>query len=371
MHTPLALGFFILSLIATALTPLAAVAQPLMRQTRDIRMVGGSSLPGMLAVTLVRDRSRSIRYLDLAQGRVLEFPSPVANAGNPSFSPDGLSVAFAGSTRRGNEIFTSDWSGSNFARITFNGIDDGNPSFNAEGDAVIYFSETRRYKSEIFSILRDSPYSRSQLTAVGGGNTTPSESPDGRYLLYTTDRYRPAWNICLVDTVSQRETCPLRGGNSSNCRAHWSPDGSQFVFTRERGHSVDLYLYTIATRVSERLTELPHKEYDAVWSPDGRYIAFAHDPKGTLSYEIKAVRLSDKRVFPIARAEHGSLRYLSWSVARPYSVAGDLCPKDPNKTRPGQCGCGRSERDTDEDTLADCLDGCPRNPRKHRGRTCD
>lgn len=360
----------ILTCLVVASTATVAFAQPLLRQARDIKLIGGRSLPGMLAVTLVRGTHRAIRFIDLEQHRALEFPSPVPNAGFPSFSPNGDSITFVGETRRGNEIFTSAWNGGDVTRVTFNSVNDGNPSFTIEGDAVIYFSELRRYKSEIFSTLLEAPYTRTQLTAVGGGNTTPHESPDNRFLLYTTDRYAPAWNICLIDQSTKNETCPFRGGKTSNCRANWSPDGSRFVYTLERGPAVDLHLYTVATRASEKITRLPHKEYDAVWSPDGDYIAFAHDPKGTLTYDVKIIRLSDKAIIPVAKATSGSLRYLSWTTARPFMLAADLCPTDPAKTKPGSCGCGQSDTDTDKDTVPDCIDGCPRNPHKHRADSC-
>ena len=38
---------------------------------------------------------------------------------------------------------------------------------------------------------------------------------------------------------------------------------------------------------------------------------------------------------------------------------GDLCPLDPNKIAPGQCGCGNPDTDSDNDGLADCVDACP------------
>ncbi|MCB9507123.1 MAG: hypothetical protein H6700_03175 [Myxococcales bacterium] len=37
----------------------------------------------------------------------------------------------------------------------------------------------------------------------------------------------------------------------------------------------------------------------------------------------------------------------------------DLCPEDPLKTDPGQCGCGIADTDTDLDGTADCNDSCP------------
>ncbi len=36
----------------------------------------------------------------------------------------------------------------------------------------------------------------------------------------------------------------------------------------------------------------------------------------------------------------------------------DLCPDDPGKTVPGDCGCGISDTDTDSDGIADCSDNC-------------
>lgn len=345
-------------------------AQPLIRAVRDISLKPFSSIPGMLAVTLVKGDTQSIRFIDLENRRVLEFPSPVSNPGYPSFSPDGESLAFVGTTRRGVEILTSAWHGGDAQRITFNTVEDGSPSWSSDGAEVLYFSENRRYKSEIYSSLTTAPFTQTQYTKVGGGNSTPRASPDGRYLLYSTDRYSPAWNICLIDRSIGRESCPFRDEKVSNCRPNWSPDGSQFAHTFERGQNVDLHVYSLATHTSERITSLPHKEYDATWSPDGAYIAFAHDPKGTLKYDIKVVRLSDKTVIPIARAA-GSLRYLSWSTARPYTVAADLCPSDPNKTKPGSCGCGFVDTDTDMDSVPDCLDGCPRNPKKHNSPSCE
>ncbi len=42
----------------------------------------------------------------------------------------------------------------------------------------------------------------------------------------------------------------------------------------------------------------------------------------------------------------------------------DGCPYDPDKTRPGLCGCGVADTDSDADGTPDCLDGCPTDPHK-------
>jgi hypothetical protein len=38
---------------------------------------------------------------------------------------------------------------------------------------------------------------------------------------------------------------------------------------------------------------------------------------------------------------------------------GDACPDDPDKTEPGECGCGEPDSDSDGDGALDCEDGCP------------
>ncbi len=48
----------------------------------------------------------------------------------------------------------------------------------------------------------------------------------------------------------------------------------------------------------------------------------------------------------------------------------DRCPNDPNKTSPGICGCGSSDRDSDRDGVANCNDDCPDDPNKTKPGIC-
>ncbi len=48
----------------------------------------------------------------------------------------------------------------------------------------------------------------------------------------------------------------------------------------------------------------------------------------------------------------------------------DGCPLDSTKTTPGQCGCGATDLDRDEDGSADCLESCPLDPDKLEPGRC-
>lgn len=48
----------------------------------------------------------------------------------------------------------------------------------------------------------------------------------------------------------------------------------------------------------------------------------------------------------------------------------DGCNEDPDKTEPGECGCGVSDEDTDFDGTMNCNDGCPDDPDKTEEGVC-
>lgn len=48
----------------------------------------------------------------------------------------------------------------------------------------------------------------------------------------------------------------------------------------------------------------------------------------------------------------------------------DSCPEDADKTVPGECGCGSPDDDTDGDGVLDCEDECPEDPQKTEEGNC-
>ena len=66
---------------------------------------------------------------------------------------------------------------------------------------------------------------------------------------------------------------------------------------------------------------------------------------------------------PYSRSRAGLTALGTFAISDHATVFGpDLCPGDPDKNDPGQCGCGNPDTDSDNDLTADCNDGCPNDP---------
>ncbi len=108
--------------------------------------------------------------------------------------------------------------------------------------------------------------------------TDPQISADGRTVAYTrrsgdimTDKARST--IWLVDVASGRQR-PLLAGSGYYFSPRWSPDGTRLAYVASEGGTAQLYVRSMATGESARITGLPDSPGAIAWSPDGRRIAY-------------------------------------------------------------------------------------------------
>jgi len=116
--------------------------------------------------------------------------------GEPTFSPDGQTIAYV-SNRTGNfDIFLKQVSGGPDVQLTTSTADDVQPSFSPDGKQIAFVS-TRSSSSGLYYPVTDSPQIGGDIwvmSALGdtGGNARrivengnfPSWSPDGKFILY-------------------------------------------------------------------------------------------------------------------------------------------------------------------------------------------
>lgn len=59
-------------------------------------------------------------------------------------------------------------------------------------------------------------------------------------------------------------------------RPAWSPNGRKLVYARHQGAKITLFLQSAEKKTTRRLTKRDEPEYDAVWSPDGKRLAYSY-----------------------------------------------------------------------------------------------
>jgi acylaminoacyl-peptidase len=127
----------------------------------------------------------------------------------------------------------------------------------------------------------------------------PQISPDGARIVYVRnfmdimkDRYRSnLWTI-NADGSDHR---PLTSGNVNHNAPRWSPDGRRLLYTSTETGSPQLWVRWLDNGQSAMLTRLTRAPRQAVWSPDGRQIAF-----------VMAVEEEPKTLARMPRAPEGA-----------------------------------------------------------------
>ena len=191
---------------------------------------------------------------------------------NADISPTGQRAVFEA---RG-EILTVPAEKGDIRNLTSTpGTDERSPAWSPIGARIAYFSdESGEYALYIKDQNGLGEAQKIDLGSPGSFFYFPTWSPDGKKLAYADKRLN-LWYVDLEKKTPVRVFHDRFTGPQQIFRAAWSPDSKWLVYTQqELSHMRSVFLYSLETGESRRVTDGMSDSFSPVFDKSGKYLYF-------------------------------------------------------------------------------------------------
>lgn len=238
-----------------------------------------------------------IRLLDRASGEVSRLTRFGASVSSMAWSPDGASIAFAGSLFGSQDLFLAAVPSGEWRQLTSDARLDGFPAWSPDG-GTIYFQRMDEWwvDHEVLALpLGGGDPRRVTLDrdffdyTYGSRFGQPQVSPDGAQILFPS--FRSGWINQWVVPADGGEPRAVAPEDADQDHAVFSPDGNWIAFTSNREGTVGLHVVNVRSG-DRRVLFDPGLGYahSPRWSPDGNSVAFVLGTP-TMPQELHVVAL--------------------------------------------------------------------------------
>lgn len=237
--------------------------------------------------------------------------------GQPSWSADGIKIAYKVKDGTSSDVFVMDADGSSPINLTqgrFGFREVGIPKFSPDGTKVVFV-----VNSDIFVMNSDgsNPINITEANPSLGTEpmrSSPTWSPDGTKIAFATnhpdEEPRTTEGLLFVMDVDGKNKIILFDNPNSTAAIvdpAWSPDGSKIAFARAGN------LHAVNARDGSDFTLLLSRDRDGrirepAWSPDGTKIAYRVDT----TKDIYVMSLFDGNIINLTNDNHDNSRP-TWS----------------------------------------------------------
>ncbi|HSE40071.1 MAG TPA: protein kinase, partial [Acidobacteriota bacterium] len=192
----------------------------------------------------------------------------------PRWSPDGKKIVFQSMERTKFDIKTVDINSKKVESITDDLFTDINPVWAGN---YIYFTSDRSGGWNVWRIPAFAKGPAQQLTTGAGQDVQLAVTNDGKQMALTILRQNAdLWQLPVSSTSGDVTGTPFSKivSTREDSRGAWSPDGKKIAFNSDRNGNMNVWLFTLADSSLLQLTKGPGGDFQPTWSPDETSLVF-------------------------------------------------------------------------------------------------
>jgi len=197
----------------------------------------------------------------------------------PAFSPDGRFIAFCNVNGGQADIYIEAVDGSLVARVTDDLAEDSFPDWSPAAPYLVFTSDGDLVSLDVTAVvpayipappaMPTPPVGRTVLIASAEEEATPHWSPDGTQLLFSR-KVNDQWDVftAAYDGNAAAALAAVNTVYADEFAPSWSMDGQQVAFLSTRDGYRKIYLYDLSGgSLPGRLTSSARDELRPVWMP--------------------------------------------------------------------------------------------------------
>jgi tricorn protease len=197
---------------------------------------------------------------------------PASEVQNIELSPTGVRVV----AEAHGDIFTLPAEKGDIRNLTRSpGTAERDPSWSPDGKSIAYFSDA---SGEYQLYIRDQDGLQPPRVIDLGPDASffysPRWSPDSKHIAFS-DKHLRLWYVDAAGGKPVKVDTGLRGGFGPSTELSWSPDSQWIAYTRDLENQLHaVFFYSLATHTSTQITDGMSNVAHPVFDPDSKYLYF-------------------------------------------------------------------------------------------------